>query len=186
MDYMSQIKPYIANHSGKKPSEKHLTDFIEYALSIRAERIDDAILSSYAERLKARGYQESTISRKIIPECKKFIRWCETEKGEDNMTAERQAGHDANEGLTDMPVNENENDSPDTHKGRKLKGNEARTQKVSIYMPPSLYAELNDLAHFGRKSVGDILISLTEEYVRQNAKRLEIFRRAIQEANLSD
>lgn len=60
-------------------------------------------------------------------------------------------------------------------------GEEAKT-KYSMYFPLSLYEALNDLAHFKRSTITDILIDLASEYVERNNKKLEIFRKAIAEA----
>ena len=46
----------------------------------------------------------------------------------------------------------------------------------------SLYEAMNDLAHFKRTTVTDIMIELSREYVERNAKKLEIFRKALAEA----
>ena len=60
-------------------------------------------------------------------------------------------------------------------------GEEAK-KKYSMYFPESLYEAMNDLAHFNRTTVTDIMIELSREYVERNAPKLEIFRKALAEA----
>lgn len=181
MEYRKRISPYLEKRRQEVKKETTLRDverYVNWLLDFSETSCfgvsDDELIKAYSDILKERGYSSATITKKIIPECKKFITWCLSQKGEDIMT-------DADiEVKSDMAaVNE-------VQRGRKLKGKEARTQKVSLYMPPKLYEQINDLAHFARKSVGDILIELTEGYVKDNARKLEIFRRAIQEAQESE
>ena len=103
--------------------------------------------------------------KKRVREARKFYAW----KAENH--------------LADMAACETP--APEKKRGRPKKvyadGEEAK-KKYSMYFPESLYEAMNDLAHFNRSSVTDIMIELSREYVERNAKKLEIFRKALAQA----
>ena len=112
---------------------------------------------------------ENAVSKRVS-EARKFYAWCGTHK----------------------PAEISEHDTPadmaapaEKKRGRPKKiyadGEEAK-KKYSMYFPESLYEAMNDLAHFNRSTVTDILIDLAREYVERNAKKLEIFRKALADA----
>ena len=66
---------------------------------------------------------------------------------------------------------------------KRTDGQENRSQKFSLYPPPSLYTSLDELSRFQGRSITDIIVVLAEGYVKDHEAELEIFRRARQEAS---
>lgn len=110
---------------------------------------------------------EGNAVSKRVSEAKKFYAWKSSKKFSDMAVCYTPA-------------------TAHTRRGRPKKiyadGEQAK-KKYSMYFPESLYEAMNDLAHFNRSTVTDILIDLSREYVERNAKKLEIFRKALAEAS---
>ena len=63
-------------------------------------------------------------------------------------------------------------------RGRKPKpANEKRTEKINVYLTPSLYADIKDLAYFSKRELSEVFLSLASEFVDRNRTTLEAFRK---------
>lgn len=77
------------------------------------------------------------------------------------------------------PVDESPaDDTPAQPKrGRKPKAAaEKRTVKLSIYLTPSLYSALDDLAHYDQREISDVIYGLVEDFTERNAEQLLDYR----------
>ncbi len=62
-------------------------------------------------------------------------------------------------------------------RGRKPKAAaEKRTVKLSIYLTPSLYSALDDLAHYDQREISDVIYGLVEDFTERNAEQLLDYR----------
>lgn len=62
-------------------------------------------------------------------------------------------------------------------KGRKPKpAEDRRSEKLNIYLTPTLYQDIKDLAYFSKREISDIYFSLSNEFVERNRKILEEYR----------
>ena len=62
-------------------------------------------------------------------------------------------------------------------RGRKPKNaDERKTVKLSIYLTPSLFADLRDLAHYSQQDISDVLFGLVEDFATRNSEALLDYR----------
>ena len=62
-------------------------------------------------------------------------------------------------------------------RGRKPKAEEdRRSEKISIYLTPRVYADMRALAHSVGQDISDIFFSLAEDFVERNSERLNAYR----------
>lgn len=152
--YITQSADYFSREGVAVPDEKNYEALREYFTA--------------QPNNKGGTLGENAVSKRV-KEARNFYAWCEKHK-------------------QDPPSDMAACDTPapvEKKRGRPKKiyadGEEEKT-KYSMYFPSSLYEAMNDLAHFKRTTVTDIMIDLAGEYVERNAKKLEIFRNALAQA----
>lgn len=172
------IERYLQELSNENPNTEitrlrgYITQSVEYFTRARVAVPDEKDYESLREYFSAQPNNtggtlgEGAVSKRVR-EARKFYAWYETHK---HTPADMAACE------TPAPV--------EKRRGRpkKIYDGEEDKHKYSMYFPVSLYEAMNDLAHFNRTTVTDILIDLSREYVERNAKKLEIFRNALAEA----
>ena len=183
------IENYLSTLANKNPEtlrreRKTLTTFIPFLNGQTAE----AALDAFQRSLEAQGNNAQTV-RRYRKQAENFCRWME-QGAEQAPIGEGEAARDSGDTQqddTDTKGAGNMNTEQTTRRkaGRpkRTDGQENRSQKFSLYLPPSLYTALDELSRFQGRSVTDILVVLAEAYVKEHAAELEIFRRARQEAS---
>lgn len=133
---------------------------------------------------------------KRVVETQKFYEWLKQQEGKKQMSlfeetepeviepvssesvAVQEVTTEENTVSLSMDAVEPVNDTPVQHKrGRKPKAaTEKRTVKLSIYLTPSLYSALDDLAHYDQREISDVIYGLIEDFTERNAEQLLDYR----------
>ena len=192
------VENYLATMTNKNPEtlrreRKTLTEFIPFLNG----QTPQTALDAFQKSLEEQGSNRETAQR-YRNRAEKFCRWTEQGKttspeAEYATTSEgttasdnTKAQHNDTEGNADTEGANNMGTEQTTRRkaGRpkRTDGLENRSQKFSLYLPPSLYTSLDELSRFQGRSITDIIVVLAEAYVKDNGAELEIFRRARQEA----
>lgn len=66
---------------------------------------------------------------------------------------------------------------------RKSGNKEIRSEKISLYLPATLKADLDKLLRIKNQTLTDLAVSLLTSYVDEHSQQLEIFNRALDEIN---
>ena len=83
------------------------------------------------------------------------------------------------------PEFEEGHDANITNRGRKPKRPEDRkSAKLNIYLTPSLYEDLKELAYYSEREISEILFSITSDFVERNRAKLEAYREFKQRAGI--
>lgn len=70
-----------------------------------------------------------------------------------------------------------------TGRPRKSGNKEIRSEKISLYLPATLKADLDKLLRIKNQTLTDLAVSLLTSYVEKHSQQLEIFNRALNEIN---
>ena len=70
-----------------------------------------------------------------------------------------------------------------TGRPRKSGNKEIRSEKISLYLPATLKADLDKLLRIKNQTLTDLAVSLLTSYVDEHSQQLEIFNRALDEIN---
>lgn len=66
---------------------------------------------------------------------------------------------------------------------RKSGNKDIRSEKISLYLPATLKADLDKLLRIKNQTLTDLAVSLLTSYVDEHSQQLEIFNRALNEIN---
>lgn len=70
-----------------------------------------------------------------------------------------------------------------TGRPRKSSNKETRSEKISLYFPATLKADLDKLLRIKNQTLTDLVVNLLTSYVEEHSQQLEIFNRALDEIN---
>ena len=186
------VENYLATLTNKNPEtlrreRKTLTEFIPLLSGQTAQ----AALDAFQQSLEEQGSNTATAQR-YRNRAEKFCRWMERGARQASISeAAKDSGEiphsDTQQGNAETKGADTimDNEKPIRRPGRpkRTDGQENRSQKFSLYLPPSLYTSLDELSRFQGRSITDIIVVLAEGYVKDHEAELEIFRRARQEAS---
>ena len=165
------VENYLATLTGKNPEtlrreRKTLLEFLPFLSGQTAQ----AALDAFQQTLEAQGNNAQTV-RRYRKQAANFCRWME-QGAEQAPIGEGEAARDSGDtqhddtprGNAEMKGADAIMDKPVRRPGRpkRTDGKENRSQKFSLYLPPTLYTSLDELARFRGCSITDILIELAE------------------------
>ena len=122
-----------------------------------------------------------------IHRIKKYYEWRQTQEMKDIEEISGNQSQEREDINTPKEKAEGAEDIAETSKpkrGRKPKAEaDRRSEKLSIYLTPQVYADMKTLAHSVEQDISDIFFSLAEDFVARNSERLSAYRDFLAQAN---
>lgn len=193
--YLLSRKDDFKDNQTFRRYQKQLTESIDFLEHSEYSNADDKFMEALSKYLQ--GKYELSTARKRMNLTRKFLLWCEKRKGEDKMMNEQQAGHEDTEELCDMAAAEKvseANDTPSTaseqtaliteehandageneekhearKSGRPKLGSEARTERLTVYLTPTLYRQVKILANLDDVTIPNFIFGVLQKTVDAN------------------
>lgn len=189
MECRSKIEAYLLSRQGdfkdtetKSRYQKQITECVDFFEQSEYSVPDDKFFEALYTYLKGK-YAETT-AKKRLNLSRKFFLWCFPQKGDISMTDKHQTGHETIEEISDMAVTEKVsevNDTPEREteqteaktSGRPRLGSEARTERLTVYLTPTLLKHVKILALLDDVTVPNFIFGLIKKAADDNQEDIK-------------